>query len=332
MVADNADVSDDNDHGTHDAGIVAARRDNGIGGSGIAPDATIMPVKVLNAAMAGDNDKLARGIRYAVDEGARILSVSINGDTDTNDLDSAVRYAGEHGAIIVAAAGNNARDIDLTQSFPASLQDPAILTVAADTATGGLWSGSNTGLRSVDLSAPGELILSTARGSAYQTRTGTSAATPFVAGALALLSSARPDLPTSVLRDALLSTARRSSGLASLLSSGGRLDVATALHRVLGASWRAGAPAVTAAPALRVRTTSKGRAGARSTVRWRAAHAGSVARWRVSLDGRVVATLPAGATAFSRRIARRGRHGWRVVGFDSSATKVVAARRAFRLV
>src|ERR1044072_5029026 len=92
MLDSSANVSDDNDHGPHVSGIIAARRDNGIGGSGIAPDATILPVKVLDANMAGDTLSLARGIRYAVDRGAKILSISINTDATASDVRSAVVY------------------------------------------------------------------------------------------------------------------------------------------------------------------------------------------------------------------------------------------------
>ena len=85
-----ANVDDDNGHGTHVAGIVAARQGNGIGGSGIAPEATILPVKVLDAEMSGNTDTLARGIRYAVDRGAKILNVSINTDAPTDAVTDAV--------------------------------------------------------------------------------------------------------------------------------------------------------------------------------------------------------------------------------------------------
>ncbi len=195
-----ANVNDDNGHGTHVAGIVAARQGNGVGGSGIAPDAKILPVKVLNSGMSGDTDTLAYGIRYAVDRGAKILNVSVNTDAQTDIVDAAVRYAGEHGAIVVASAGNNGRNIDLQPSYPASLADPAVFSVGAEDQDGLLWELSNTGLLSVDLAAPGARVASTTRGSAYQSRSGTSAAAPFVAGSLALLSAARPDLSMSALR------------------------------------------------------------------------------------------------------------------------------------
>lgn len=331
MLDRSARVEDDNGHGTHNAGIVAARRGNGEGGAGLAPGATLMPVKVLDAGMSGTTDTLARGMRYAVDEGARILNVSVNGDHASAALESAVRYAGERGAVVVASAGNNGRSIDLLPSYPASLPDPAVLSVAAQTHAGRLWTLSNIGLRSVRLSAPGVAIASTTRGSTYQVRTGTSAAAPFVSGALALLAAARPDLPVGALREALLATSRRTDVLRSLIG-GGSLDVGAAMREVRGAARRRSGADAQAAPVLALRAPSRVRAGARATLRWTVRDAARVSRWRVSLDGRVIASLPARTRRVARRIARPGRHRWRVVGFDAGGTKVVSARRGFRVL
>jgi len=330
-----ANVADDNGHGTHVAGIVAARQANGIGGSGLAHGARILPVKVLDATLAGNTDALARGIRYAVDEGARILNVSVNTDTSTYPVKDAVRYAGQQGAIIVASAGNNGRNIDLRPSYPASLSltEPAILSVAATTSAGRLWRLSNTGLLAVDIAAPGEHIVSTRNGSAYESRNGTSAAAPFVAASLALLAAARPDLPMSALRDTLVDTTRRSDLLASLLG-GGSLDVGAAMHRLRsGTAWRSASPVgATAGPTLRLRTASRTRAGSRATLRWSTTGAGAVTRWRVSLNHRVVATVSAARRGVSRRMRRTGTHRWRVVGFAADGTKVVSAQRSFKVI
>jgi subtilisin family serine protease len=326
-------VDDDNGHGTHVAGIVAARKGNGIGGSGIAPEATILPVKVLNASMAGSTDTLARGIRYAVDRGATILNVSVNTDVATAPVQAAVRYAGEHGAVIVASAGNNGRNIDLLPSYVASLTDPAVLTVGALSQAGRLWASSNTGLLSVDLAAPGVQIVSSAPGSTYQSRTGTSAAAPMVAGTLALLSAARPDMSVSVLKSVLLDTTRRDDFLATLLG-GGRLDAGAAMHKAMvGKPWRTATEADPSAvtPALRLRVKSTVKKGTVAAVRWTASAADAVARWRVSLDRRVVATVAAPRAKFSRRLSRTGTHRWRVVGLDASGAKVVSGQRSFRV-
>ena len=287
-------------------------------------------MKVLDADMAGNTDTLAYGIRYAVDRGAKILNVSVNTDGATDTVRDAVRYAGEHGAIVVASAGNQGRDIDLRPSYPASLTDPAVYAVAAEDESGLLSKVSNTGLLSVDLAAPGVHIASTTRSSSYQSRTGTSAAAPFVAGSLALLSAARPDLSMSGLRAVISATTRRTTLLTSLLG-GGRLDVGAAMRRALaGRPWKT-APAAAARPKLRLRTASKARAGSRVTVRWTATSSRTVARWRISLDGRVVRTVSARTARVSRRIARAGKHRWRVVGFDRAGAKVVAAQRSFRV-
>jgi hypothetical protein len=108
------------------------------------------------------------------------------------------------------------------------------------------------------------------------------------------------------------------------------------MHKALtGRPWRTAPTAADAAsaprPTLTLRVPSKVRAGARVTVRWTATAAGSVAKWRVSLDGRVVKSLPATVEGVSRRMARPGRHVWRVVGFDATGAKVVAAKRATRV-
>jgi subtilisin family serine protease len=331
MFNSSANVDDDNDHGTHIAGIVAARQGNDIGGSGIAPGATILPVKVLDANMTGDTETLARGIHYAVDRGAKILSISINSDPRADALKSAVAYAGQRGAVIVAAAGNNGRNIDLLPEYLASLSDPAIIGVGATMSDGHLWNKSNTGLVSVDLAAPGAGIYSTARGSGYQSRTGTSAATPFVAGTLALLSAARPDLPMSALKSIVLDTTQRDDVLATLLG-GGRLDAGAAMHSALaGRPWKTASTADAAAPLLRLRGKSCVRPGARVKLRWTATGATAVESWRVSLDRRVVATVPAGSAGVSRRAPRKGKHRWRVVGIDATGNKVVGATRSFRV-
>ncbi len=333
----NGNVEDDNGHGTHVAGIVAAQAGNGRGGSGIAPGARIMAVKVLDANRAGDSSQLAKGIRYAVDQGARILNVSINGDGTSPDLDDSLKYAGQRGATVVASAGNNGRDLDLMPSYPASSAEPAVLTVTATQTSGNLLSIANRGLRSVDLAAPGGHILSTARGAGYELREGTSMAAPFVSGSLALLAAARPDLTQPALRGALVQSAPRPKLLAGLLGSG-TLNVAAAMHSVLpGGMWRAtpaGADAVAAAAiSLEVSAKSRIRAGRSATVRWTVIGAEQrVVRWRVLLDGRRVRTLPGTKSLLRKRVARPGAHRWKIVGVDAEGARVVSAARQFKVL
>jgi subtilisin family serine protease len=333
----NGNVADDNGHGTHVAGIIAAQHGNGVGGSGIAPDALIMPVKVLDANRAGDSSLLARGIVYAVDRGARILNVSINGDGTSPDLDAALKYAGARGATVVASAGNNSRDLDLLPSYPASSTDPAVLTVTATDPDGGLIAIANRGLRSVDLAAPGGSILSTALGSGYELRQGTSMAAPFVSGALALLAAARPDLSQSQLRAALMLSAPRPSLLSGLLGSG-TLNVADALHRILpGGLWKNSdtqsvSRALEDGATLKVNSKARVRAGRSATVRWTATGADRVVRWRVSLNGKRIATLAGKKSRLSKRVRKTGTHRWKVVGVDAEGARVVVAARKFKVV
>jgi len=333
IIANNGNVDDDEGHGTHVAGIVAASAGNGTGGSGIAPGARIMAVKVLDANRAGNSSLLARGIRYAVDAGARILNISLNGDGTSPDLDEALRYAGDRGATIVTSAGNNARDLDLMPSYPASSPVPAVLNVTASEQDGGLLGLANRGLRSVDLAAPGASILSTARGAGYERRAGTSMAAPFVAGSLALLAAARPDLSQPALRDALLQSAPKPGLLAGLLGSGS-LDVGAAMHRVLpGGMWRTATSPASASAKVKVLAKTRVRAGRKVTVRWRAIGAEQVTRWRVSLNGKTVATIAKGKRSLVRkRVSRTGKHRWKVVGVDADGTRVVSAARTFRAV
>jgi subtilisin family serine protease len=221
---------DANGHGTHVAGIVGARGGNGIGGAGVAWNVRLMIVRVLDAAAHGTTADVARGIRYAVDNGARIVNLSLAGPTSTPDLQDAVQYAQARGVLIVVAAGNDGADLGSAPTYPAAYAEDDVLGVAATRRDGGLSSVSDYG-PGADLAAPGEEILSTALGGGYEWRTGTSMAAPEVTGALVLLAAARPDLDAAGLRSALLAGTRK-----------GRLPVATGALDI-GASLRAVIPA-----------------------------------------------------------------------------------------
>ena len=208
VVDGDGDPSDDEGHGTHVAGIIGARAGNGEGGAGLAPDAQLMIVKVLDEHRAGTATGLAEGIRYAIAHGATVINTSVNGDGVSRPLQEAIRAAGAAGALVVASAGNDGRSIDVAPSYPASYTDPSIVAVASAGQAGALSYFSNHGLLAVDVAAPGEDVLSTASDGGYELRSGTSMAAPFVSATLALLQSARPDLQGSALKAALLAGAR----------------------------------------------------------------------------------------------------------------------------
>jgi thermitase len=211
--------ADDNGHGSHVAGIVAG---HGLI-RGLAPGATIMPVKVLGADRSGNAHWLAQGIAYAVAHGARILNVSVNGDGASAELEDAIRAAQDAGAVIVASAGNDGRDLGARPSYPVSYGEPAVIGVGATDLSGHRAGFSNYG-PGVDVTAPGADIVSLGtRGLAY--RSGTSMAAAYVSATLALEQSAAPALPAGLLRDALLRSTR----------TGGALDAAGAVQAVAGA-------------------------------------------------------------------------------------------------
>jgi subtilisin family serine protease len=225
------DPSDDNGHGTHVAGIIAARGGNGIGVAGVAWRARLMIVKVLDAAAAGDMSTVAAGVRYAIAHGARIVNLSLAGPRQGADIAAAIDAARAAGILVVAAAGNTGGDDDVTPSYPAALDAPNLVSVTSVERRGGLEPTASYGRTTVDLAAPGDRILSTARGGGYELRSGTSMAAAEVSGALALLAGARPDVGWQALRAALLASARPTG----LPVAAGRLDIGAALRRLTAA-------------------------------------------------------------------------------------------------
>lgn len=177
---DNAPM-DANGHGTHVAGIAAAETNNGAGISGTAPNTKVLAVRVLDAEGSGTLDDIAAGIRYAADNGAEVINMSLGCDCNTTALENAVNYAWNKGVVIVAAAGN---DNTSTTFEPASYTN--VIAVGAVNNSDRKASFSNYGTW-VDVVAPGVSIASTYPGNQYVYMDGTSMASPFVAGLAALL-------------------------------------------------------------------------------------------------------------------------------------------------
>ena len=197
---DGSDI-DASGHGSHVAGIIAAAANNGIGGSGVAPNAKILPIKVLDQAGQGDARDVAAGVRYAADNGAKVINLSLGGATESSSLTQAIAYANDKGALVVAAAGNGgAAD---KPKWPASL-DLTLAVTAVDQSN----SATSFDQRGdyIDIAAPGANVVSTAKGD-YVTLSGTSMAAGFVAGAAALLFAAEPRVTNAQVRDILLRTA-----------------------------------------------------------------------------------------------------------------------------
>ncbi|MGE7764366.1 S8 family serine peptidase [Peribacillus sp. NPDC096540] len=179
------------EHGTHIAGIIAGSANNGLGGTGVAPNTKVMPINVFNGEYAETAD-IIEAIHYAVQQGADIINMSL-GDTHYSEaLNKAVQEAYSKGILIVAAAGNEG---DMGKSvqrvYPAAYSH--VISVAATDSKDKRTSYSNYH-STVDIAAPGDYILSTLPGNRYGWMSGTSMATPMVAGVAALIWSNEPKL------------------------------------------------------------------------------------------------------------------------------------------
>lgn len=194
FVNDDNDPMDDQGHGTHCAGIAAARTNNATGMAGVGYDCSIMPVKVLNAAGSGSWADIASGIDFAVANGAHVISLSLGGSVASATLETAVNNAWAANRLVVAAAGNLGNS---SKFYPAHWHNS--LAVASTTSTDARSSFSNYGSW-VDVAAPGSSIIST-RFDGYEYLDGTSMACPHVAGLAGLLwSQLGTATPVSTIR------------------------------------------------------------------------------------------------------------------------------------
>jgi subtilisin family serine protease len=143
FVASDADPADQNGHGTHVAGVIAGRGNAAYGAWGVDRGALVMPVRVLDARARGTAARVARGLRFAVAHGARVVNLSLATPFASRTLRRALEAARRAGVLVVAAAGNWGEDLAREPAYPAVL--PGVLSVAATGPSGSLWTGSNYG-------------------------------------------------------------------------------------------------------------------------------------------------------------------------------------------
>ncbi|GAB4440143.1 MAG: hypothetical protein D6742_06615 [Cyanobacteria bacterium J069] len=206
------DPMDRNGHGTHVAGTIAAEN-NDMGITGVAYNAQIMPVKVLRDNGSGTYTSVAQGIRYAADNGADVINLSLGGGYSA-EVAAAIEHAVSQGAIVVMAAGNEGA---AQPSNPASLAIQWGLSVGAIASDGLIASFSNRAgadSRMQHVVAPGVGVVSTIPGDRYRSLSGTSMAAPHVAGVVALMRQANPNLTDSQVRQLITTSATRLSGSA----------------------------------------------------------------------------------------------------------------------
>jgi subtilisin family serine protease len=223
----------ENDHGTHVAGIIGAQI-NGIGVAGVASNTnvSILPVKVLGGKEGrGTTLTIIKGIQYAEQMGADICNLSLGTTSDDSLLRQTIQ---DSNMVFVVAAGNGdskgvAVNNDLTPMYPASYGFKNVISVANIQCDGSLQTSSNYGANSVNIAAPGTYIYSTVTGNSYSYMSGTSMAAPMVSGALAEVYSYFDSISMKQAKEVLLASVRPIPSLSGLVSTGGIIDVYSAL-------------------------------------------------------------------------------------------------------
>ena len=276
-------------HGSHVAGIIAAVADNAIGGSGVAPQSRILPIRVLDAHGSGDSKDVSKAVRFAVDSGAKVINLSLGGSTESTSLTAAIQYAVDRNVLVVAAAGNGAADS--TPKWPGA-SDLVIAVTAVD---------RNISVASfdqrgdyIDLAAPGVSIISTASND-YKIQSGTSMAAAFVTGAAALLFAAQPSITALQVRDILQRTATDIGaagrdttfgyGLINLVAAFAELDVM--FPKIITAS-----------------LATEGRIGSLAVGIASTSEATATSQWyRCTAPGEATTTKPADCTAIANAVA-----------------------------
>ena len=231
FAGDDNNPMDENGHGTHVAGTIGAVGNNGIGVSGVAWGVKIMALKFMDASGSGSLSDAIQAIDYARNMGAKVINASWGGGGFSAALQQAITRFQNAGGIFVAAAGNESSNNARVAAYPANYS--GVISVGASTRTDSLASFSNYGTN-VDVVAPGASILSTLPGNRYGNLSGTSMASPHVAGALALLWGQNTTLSATAITNALLNNT--DNVLRGSASQYGRIDLGKAAAALKGSS------------------------------------------------------------------------------------------------
>lgn len=229
----NNDPIDEGGHGTHCAGTIGARGGNGFGMAGLNWNVSIVPLRFLDTWGAGTLDAAVAAVEYAIKMKFDVSNNSWGGpgdDTEKRLWTDIFQKAQQQGHMLVIAAGNDGNSNDEeTNNYPASIRLPNVLVVGASNDKDELVGYSNYGEDTVDLVAPGMGILSTVSETRFNDMSGTSMATPFVTGTVALIKSLRPDAGIEEIRRRILGSVDQIPSMRGLIISGGRLNIYRAL-------------------------------------------------------------------------------------------------------
>ncbi|TVR12383.1 MAG: tandem-95 repeat protein [Planctomycetota bacterium] len=230
---DDPSPMDSNGHGTHVAGTIGAIGNNGIGVTGVNWQCQIMALRIFGPE-GTTASKAADALHYAVDNGAHIVNNSWGGTSYSPLLRAAVEYGNDNNVLMVMAAGNTSNDNDITPIWPASLDFPNVISVAATNRNDHLARFSNFGQSSVHLAAPGVEIVSTFPGNDYRQGSGTSMAAPHVTGVAGLLAAyLGPGAPIAHIRQAILDNVDPVDTLLMKVATGGRLNAFASLSAII---------------------------------------------------------------------------------------------------
>jgi subtilisin family serine protease len=221
---------DDHSHGTHCAGTIGGVGNNGKGVVGVAWNVSMVGIKFLSGSGGGATSDAIKSVAYATKIGVDFTSNSWGGGGSSASLKRAIEEAEKKGIGFIAAAGNHNGNNDSRPSYPASYDLDNVISVGAHDHKGNRASFSCYGKKSVDIFAPGVNTYSTVPGNRYASYSGTSMATPHVAGAYALVQSLNPDWTCKQIKEALMNSTDAETGLKERCVTGGRLNVFKALQ------------------------------------------------------------------------------------------------------
>lgn len=229
FVNKNNNPQDCDGHGTHVAGIVRGTTQNILSSPMASAKIKLMPVKFLDCNGNGTTSDAVQAIYYAVNNGAKVLNNSWGGSSFSGSLLTAITYSYNQKVSFVAAAGNYSSNNDTSPTYPAAYTVPNIIAVAATTDLDTLASFSNYGANSVQIASPGVSVYSTWPGNGFATLSGTSMATPFVSGIVAIMSREKPTMNGYQLKQIALASVDLKANLNGYVKSSGRANALTSL-------------------------------------------------------------------------------------------------------